>query len=275
MMRKTATAFLLLVPAAMLSGCGAVSVAPTMDTPIPLVERVPATIGVHYGTAFRDYVHKEKRQGTEYSITLGTAHVTGLGRLLNFMFDNVVEVESPAAAATLTPRPVLTLDPHFEEYSFITPRDVSGGHFAVTIAYRFDVYDSQGRRVDSLRFSGFGREPESTMGSAEEPLRLATRRAMRDAGSKVAVELTTQDTVARLLRGEVVEPMKSPDEQAADETTRAIVPLDAPSPTPAPPAPPQPAPQATEPQGPDPSAAPPPEGSAAGTHFLAGSGAGS
>jgi hypothetical protein len=230
-MTKLSIRCLLLVSAATLAGCGAVNVAPTMDIPVPLVERVPATVGVHYSAAFRDYVHKEKRQSTEYAITLGAAHVTGLGRLLNVMFDKVVEVESPAAAATLTPAPALTLDPHFEEYSFLTPRDVSGGYFAVTIAYRFDIYDSQGRRVDSLRFSGFGREPETTMGGTDEPLRLATRRAMRDAGSKVAVELTAQDSVARLLRGEAVEPMKSPEELAAEETARAVVPLEPAAPT--------------------------------------------
>lgn len=257
-MRRGSIVCLLLMSAAMLAGCGAVNVAPTMDIPAPLVERVPATVGVHYGAAFRDYVHKETRQGTEYAITLGAAHVTGLGRLLNAMFEHVVEVESPASAATQTPPPALTLDPHFEEYSFITPRDVSGGYFAVTIAYRFDIYDSQGRRVDSLRFSGFGREPEATMGGTDEPLRLATRRAMRDAGSKVAVELTAQDSVARLLRGETVEPMKSPEEQAAEETARAVAPIEQAATAPAPQAPPQPEPPPPVPASPETTPAPPP-----------------
>jgi hypothetical protein len=54
--------------------------------------------------------------------------------------------------------------------------------------------------VDSFTFTGYGREKARTLAS-KEPLAIATQRAMRDGGAKVAVELTDQDSVRLLLRG--------------------------------------------------------------------------
>ena len=92
------------------------------------------------------------------------------------------------------------LEPKFEEYSFLTPKDVAGEAFIVTIRYLLTVYDGNGARVDSFAFTGYGREKARTLAS-KEPLAIATQRAMRDAGAKVAVELTDQDSVRLLLRG--------------------------------------------------------------------------
>jgi hypothetical protein len=92
------------------------------------------------------------------------------------------------------------LEPKFEEYSFLTPKDVAGEAFVVTIRYLLTVYDGGGARVDSFAFTGYGREKARTLAS-KEPLAIATQRAMRDAGAKVAVELTDQESVRLLLRG--------------------------------------------------------------------------
>ena len=92
------------------------------------------------------------------------------------------------------------LEPKFEEYSFLTPKDVAGEAFIVTIRYLLTVYDGGGARVDAFTFTGYGREKARTLAS-KEPLAIATQRAMRDAGAKVAVELTDQDAVRLLLRG--------------------------------------------------------------------------
>jgi hypothetical protein len=92
------------------------------------------------------------------------------------------------------------LEPKFEEFSFLTPKDVAGEAFIVTVRYLLTVYDGGGARVDSFTFTGYGREKARTLAS-KEPLAIATQRAMRDGGAKVAVELTDQDSVRLLLRG--------------------------------------------------------------------------
>ena len=164
-----------------------------------MVERLPARVGVYYSKEFREYVHREKRSEIAYEITLGPAHVQNLDWLLNAMFAEVVQVEDPAQVAELQPPLVMVLEPRFEEYSFLTPKDVAGEAFIVTIRYLLTVYDGSGARVDAFTFTGYGREKAHTLAS-KEPLQIATQRAMRDAGAKVAVEFTDQESVGLLLR---------------------------------------------------------------------------
>jgi hypothetical protein len=126
--------------------------------------------------------------------------VTNLDWLLKAMFRDVVPVEDPARIAQVSPPLAFVLAPKFEEYSFLTPKDVAGEAFIVTIRYMLTLYDGHGARVDSFTLTGYGREKARSLAS-KEPLALATQRAMRDAGAKVAVELTDQDSVRLLLRG--------------------------------------------------------------------------
>jgi hypothetical protein len=168
--------------------------------PPPLLEQLPARVGVYYSQEFREYAHRETRAKIDYEINLGPAHVTNLDWLLKAMFREVVHVDDPTGIASVAPPLAFVLEPKFEEYSFLTPRDVAGEAFIVTIRYLLTVYDSAGTRVDSFAFTGYGREKARTLAS-KEPLALATQRAMRDAGAKVAVELTDQESVRLLLRG--------------------------------------------------------------------------
>ena len=184
---------------ALLTGCTSTKLATEAQLPPPLIDQLPARVGVYYSKEFREYVHRETRSEIDYEITLGPAHVQNLDWLLKAMFAEVVAVEDPTRVADLQPPLVMVLEPRFEEYSFLTPKDVAGEAFIVTIRYLLTVYDGSGGRVDAFTFTGYGREKARTLAS-KEPLRIATQRAMRDAGAKVAVEFTDQESVRLLLR---------------------------------------------------------------------------
>jgi len=198
-----------------LAGCGTVEVAPQSQLPPPLIDQVPATVGVHYSEEFRRYEHKETRYQVDYDILLGPAHVAKLTRLLQAMFARVVEVGDPARPLEADPSIVMVLEPRFEDYAFLTPRDMVGEAYTVTIRYRLDVYDPRGQRVDGYVFTGYGREKSGAL-TGSGPLAIATQRAMRDAGAKLAVELPDQETVRLLLAGDEVGPKQS-EEQARSE----------------------------------------------------------
>lgn len=185
--------------ALLLSACTATKLTTQAQLPPPLIEKQPVRIGVHYSQEFREFVHRETRSEIDYEVTLGPAHVTNLDWLLNAMFQEVVPVEDPTRVMTMQPRLALVLEPKFEEYSFLTPKDVAGDAFIVTIRYLLTLYDGDGGRVDSFTYTGYGREAARTLAS-KEPLAIATQRAMRDAGAKVAVELVDQDSMRLLLR---------------------------------------------------------------------------
>lgn len=211
--------------AAVLAGCGGIKVEPKQQLPPPLIDQLPVTVAVYYPAEFRSYVHQEERYQVEYSVNLGPAHVVKLQRLLQAMFARVVEVDDPARALEVDPSVVMVLEPRFEDYAFLTPRDMAGDYFTVTIRYRLNLFNPRGERVDGYVFTGYGRE-KSILLSNTEPLLLATQRAMRDAGAKIAVELTSQDSVKRLLAGLPVEAEKT----EAEEVAEALGSFGAPSP---------------------------------------------
>ncbi len=184
----------------LLAGCTTTSLETKAQLPPPLLEQLPVRVGIHYSEEFSKYVHKETRGSIDYEVNLGPAHVTNLDWLLKAMFREVVRVDDPTRVSSVSPPLAFVLEPKFEEYSFLTPKDVAGEAFIVTIRYLLTLYDGGGARVDSFTFTGYGREKARTLAS-KEPLAIATQRAMRDAGAKVAVELTDQDAVRLLLRG--------------------------------------------------------------------------
>lgn len=192
-------AFAAILLVLLLPGCTATRLTTQAQLPPPLIDKLPVRVGVHYSKEFAEYVHKETRSQIDYEVTLGPAHVTNLNWLLGAMFAELVEVEDPSAVADIRPPLLFVLEPKFEEFSFLTPKDVAGEAFVVTIRYLLTLYDGSGARVDSFTYTGYGREKARTLAS-KEPLAIATQRAMRDAGAKVAVELTDQDAVRLLLR---------------------------------------------------------------------------
>lgn len=180
---------------AWLAGCGGVRVAPVTSLPAPLLEQEPVIVGVHYPEEFRNFSHSEERYQVKYEAALGAAHVVKLDRLFAAMFRQVLSVEDPSAGDA---RVRFILVPRFEDYAFLTPRDVAGESYIVTVRYRIDVFSPEGQRLDGYVLTGYGRQ-KSGMMSGAEPLKLATERAMRDAAAKVATELLLQDTVRTLL----------------------------------------------------------------------------
>ena len=198
-----------------LAGCGAIRIEPQKQLPPPLIEKLPATVAIYYPAEFRAYTHKEQRNQVDYEVALGAAHVLKLSRLLQAMFTRVIEVDDPAQARAADASVAMVLEPRFEDYAFLTPRDMAGDFYTVTIRYRLNVYNPRGERVDGYVFTGYGRQKTSAM-STTEPLVRATERAMRDAGAKLAVELPGQETVRRLLAGDMVVPQRTREDEVQE-----------------------------------------------------------
>lgn len=183
----------------LVTACTATKLETKAQLPPPLLEQLPVRVGIYYSKEFREYKHLETRANIDYEVNLGPAHVTNLDWLLKAMFRDLVPVDDPTRVSGVTPPLAFVLEPRFEEYSFLTPKDVAGEAYIVTIRYLLTVYDGAGARVDSFAFTGYGREKAHAL-ATKEPLAVATQRAMRDAGAKVAVELADQDSVRLLLR---------------------------------------------------------------------------
>ena len=185
---------------ALLAGCGATQFQVQSDIPEPLVVRIPVVVGFHLPAAFREAVHREERDGTQYVIEIGAAQTAGFGRLMAAMFTRSVPVSSADAGAATDPGIRGVLEPVLEDLSFVTPSDTGTPIYAVSLKYRINAYRPDGEFVDSWSFTGYGTQPGSQVpGQGKALLQKAAAVAMRDAGAKIAVELREQAIVRGLI----------------------------------------------------------------------------
>jgi hypothetical protein len=188
---------------ALLGGCVATQFEAETVIPQPLVTRIPVVVGVHLPQAFREAVHEEKRDGAQYSISLGKAQASGFERLLNAMFERVVPLGSVADGAATDPAIRGVLEPVLEEFSFVTPRDTGTSLYAVSLRYRINAYKPDGEFVESWTFTGYGAQTAGPVpGQGKEALRQAAGIAMRDAGAKLAVEFREQAIIRGLIEAD-------------------------------------------------------------------------
>ena len=182
-----------------LAGCGPIRLIANTNIPTPLVVKMPIAVALFIPKEFSTYVHNEERWSTDWHVDLGKAQSDGITRLMNAMFERVVQVESVSAGQTHADSGVRAiLEPSIEEFAFVTPRDAGSPFFAVSIKYRVNIYLPDGKLADSWGFTGYGTAPAEGLSSAP-PLQAATALAMRDAGAKLAVEFREQATMRGIL----------------------------------------------------------------------------
>lgn len=185
---------------ALLAGCGTTQFEAGSVIPQPLVTRIPVVVGVHVPPAFREAVHREKRDGFEYEISVGKAQAAGFERLMNAMFTRVVPVGSLEAGAVTDPEVRGVFEPVLEDFSFVTPSDTGTQLYAVSLKYRINAYTPAGVAVDSWTFTGYGAQASSSVpGQGKLALQQAATLAMRDAAAKIAVEFREQAIVRGLI----------------------------------------------------------------------------
>jgi hypothetical protein len=116
------------------------------------------------------------------------------------MFTRVVPVSSTDAGAATDPEIRGVLEPVLEEFSFVTPRDTGTSLYAVSLKYRINAYTPDGKLVDSWTFTGYGAQTVGSVpGQGTAALQQAADMAMRDAGTKLAVEFREQAIVRGLI----------------------------------------------------------------------------
>jgi len=190
----------LLPVVALLAGCGTTQFEAESVIPQPLVTRIPVVVGVHIPAAFREAVHREKRDGVDYVIAVGRSQADGFDRLMNAMFTRVVPVASIEAGAVTDPQVRGVFEPVLEDFSFVTPRDTGAPLYAVSLKYRINAYTRDGQAVDSWTFTGYGAQAGSSVpGQGKAALQQAAGLAMRDAAAKIAVEFREQAIVRGLV----------------------------------------------------------------------------
>lgn len=187
------------------TGCMSTSVEVDEETvfPVPLVNKIPLTVGVHLPEELLEFVHVESLgDDGEFSIDIGDAQPTVFTNLFVGMFDNVSEIEDPTRPSV----PVAgTVVPRIAEMQFSTPFQTRTDYFEVWIRYQFELFSSDGERLGDWQLTAYGKANTQNYGlnTTTPTLRAAALQACRDAMAFFTVQFTREPVVQSWLATEL------------------------------------------------------------------------
>jgi len=209
----------LLSVSGLLAACGGVQVKPMPNLPRPLLQPMPANVGLVLDEELRRYVHEETRGNSNWKVDLGPGHEEFFRNVVTASFGSVQIFPGIDAARSATGLQTV-LRPQIEQYSFATAEETGGRYWAVTIRYRIGILGPGGDTVDNLSLTGYG---SARGGRAANALTAATRSAMRDAAAKFLVQMPRQPLAQKLVAGQV---LSAADAAAAQVDVIETVPIE-------------------------------------------------
>ena len=197
----------ILIALACLAGCGGARVTVPALFPVPVVERLPLTMGLHLDDELVNFVFTEDLgEGGKWEIALGSAQEQMFTNLLTGMFDGVYPVADPQhpdgqVAGVLVPT--------ISEVQFSTPLQTRTEYFEVWVRYQFRLYGRDGQLVTEWPLTAYGKANEDNYGlqSREPALQAAAVEACRDAMAFFTVQFRSIPDVQRWLLSEAGGPM--------------------------------------------------------------------
>lgn len=178
-----------LIPAVLLAAACTQSVKLTVESeiPIPVVSRIPVSMGIYYDEALRSHVYKEDSEDRpDWQIESGASQVALFDQVLPSMFQNTSHVEGvPVTGAGGGVDGVIS--PKVEEMQFALPSETKSGLYEVWIKYSIRLYRPDGQLVAEWPVTGYGKTSEEFLKSKDEGLQAAINLALRDAGAKLAL----------------------------------------------------------------------------------------
>jgi hypothetical protein len=191
-MRRRADRPSFIVPVLLLlSGCGG-PVIVEEAFPVPLIERLPLRVALHYAPAVADYTYKESLAGErDWTVHLGTANVRMFDSVFAGLFLATQRVAGIDTAAQEMPDLDAIIAPAVDAFEFSLPGQAGTGRYAVWIRYNLDVYDRDGQLLLRWPVTAYGQSGTGGL-SDEESMERATVLALRDAAASIAVGFAQQ-----------------------------------------------------------------------------------
>lgn len=180
-----------------LAGCGG-DIAIVHQFPVPLIEPLPAHVGVYFEDDIRYFQFMDKTSdGATWSVDFGDANIRMLNNVLGAMFSETTEVGDPSLTTDALPGLDAIIAPKIVEYAFLTPAEQGSKFFAVSIRYRLDVHQPDGTLTGSWLVNAYGKSRSQLLQGAES-LAEATRFAMRDAAAALSEQYKDRPELAAL-----------------------------------------------------------------------------
>ena len=177
----------MLMPALLLSACGASSVVIDGSFPTPNIGKLPISLAVVYDDNLRDFTYTEYSETgqEEYYIQSGQSHVQLFNAVLPAMFDNVTFVDNVEAAAGSGVDAVFV--PNIEEFQLALPAKTRLDVYEVWIKYNMRLLTAEGDYLADWELTSYGKTPTETFLTTETAINDAAVVALRDLASTFAL----------------------------------------------------------------------------------------
>ncbi len=185
--------------------------------PIPLVEKIPAKIGLLLDDDLRGYSYQETvQQQGEWNLSLGSAQELLFTRLASGMFSAYVKVSS-ASEQSLD----ATLKPTITGFQFSLPEQTRSNFYEVWIKYDFQLIAPSGELLAQWQLPAYGKASRKDYSNAQNGVQHAAIAACRDAMAFFALNFTKEPDVKSWLDTLTASPNPSV-ERSLSKSTPAI-----------------------------------------------------
>jgi len=178
-------AFILLI---IICGCSqSLALKVETEVPVPLVSKIPVSIGVYYDNTFRTHVYEENSADRQnWAIESGPSQVALFNQVLPSMFRDVRQLSSlPEAGISSGLNAVLV--PSIEDMQFSLPRETRLDMYEVWIKYKIRLLETNGNLITEWPLTAYGRTTTDSVKSRKKGLYGAMELALRDAGAKMVI----------------------------------------------------------------------------------------
>ena len=180
----------MLLPALLLSACGASSVVISGSFPTPNIGKLPLSLAVVYDDDLQAFTYTEYSETgqEEYHIQSGQSHIELFNAILPAMFDQVIRVNAVEEGATAGVDAIFV--PNIEEFQLALPAKTRLDVYEVWIKYNMRLLTAEGDYLADWVLTSYGKTPTETFLGTESAINDAAIVALRDLASTFALSFT-------------------------------------------------------------------------------------
>jgi len=192
-----------LLLALILPSCSTKHVTVSGEFPAPLVEKLPANVGVIYPPEFINHEIYEVAQiegDSNWRFSTGAAQVRFWSQFLSGFFENLIEIGDWDTMKLEADKLDGVLIPRITDLQYSVPQHTNTNIFEIQFFYEFSLVDPSKiyvsdtgalafhpeDRILSWTLVSYGKTPSAFIQSAEEALNLAAIVSLRDGGANFA-----------------------------------------------------------------------------------------
>ncbi len=177
----------ILLPALLLSACGASSVVISGSFPTPNIGKLPLSLAVVYDDTLEEFTYTEYSETgqEEYHIQSGQSHIELFNAILPAMFDRVIRVDAVEEGAGAGVDAIFV--PNIEEFQLALPAKTRLDVYEVWIKYNMRLLTAEGDYLADWVLTSYGKTPTETFVSTETAINDAAIVALRDLASTFAL----------------------------------------------------------------------------------------